>query len=156
MNPVPGNTSQILRTFLVIFGASGDLAERKLIPALFALYRKGRLLANLTILGYSRSNWSHEHYRDLMHAAVEKYGTSPFSKQEWEEFSKRLYYQPGNFSEAEGFERLATSMDALMHGPSNLLFYLATPPRFFAEIVAFLAAKGLLVERDGWRQVYGC
>ena len=142
-----------LRTTIVIFGASGDLAERKLIPALFNLYRKRRLPSNLHILGFSRSKWSNDGYRQQMRAAVEKFSEHPFSLQEWEEFSGRLSYQPGNFNEPEDFERLAMSLDEPEPDRANRLFYLATPPRFFAEIVALLAAKGLLTERDGWRRV---
>src|SRR3990172_8960419 len=142
-----------LRTTIVIFGASGDLAERKLIPALFNLYRKRRLPSNLHILGFSRSKWSNDGYRQQMRAAVEKFSEHPFSLQEWEEFSGRLSYQPGNFNEPEDFERLAISLDEPEPDRANRLFYLATPPRFFAEIVALLAAKGLLTERDGWRRV---
>src|SRR5919108_2672010 len=120
------------RTSIVIFGASGDLAERKLIPALFNLYRKRRLPANFHILGFSRSKWNHDDYRRQMRAAVEKFSDHPLSAQEWEEFSSRLTYQPGNFTEPEDFERLAMSLGELESDRTNRLFYLATPPRLFA------------------------
>ena len=140
-------------TSIVIFGASGDLAARKLIPALFNLYSKRRLPSNLHILGFSRSKWSHDDYRQQMRASAEKFSGHPFSVQEWQEFSGRLSYRPGNFNEPEDFEQLAKSLGEFEPDRTNRLFYLATPPRFFAEIVALLAAKGLLTERDGWRRV---
>jgi glucose-6-phosphate 1-dehydrogenase len=140
-----------LPTTIVIFGASGDLAQRKLIPALFSLYRKHRLPSNLKIRGFSRSKWDNEDYRQKMRVAIDKFGDAPMSSHAWGDFSERLSYLPGNFTDPEDMNRLASNLPEPER--ANVLFYLATPPQFYSEIVALLYEEGLLEEKVGWRRV---
>lgn len=138
---------------LVVFGASGDLARRKVIPALFNLYRKGHLPADFRILGFSGTNWRDGDYRGQMRAAVDKYAGFDFQENEWEDFSQKLYYQPGDLTAPATFGTLAGRLGELESGSEGRLYYLATPPRFFAGAVSQLARAGLLAEEGGWRRV---
>jgi glucose-6-phosphate 1-dehydrogenase len=79
-------------TSIVIFGASGDLTARKLVPALFNQYRKGRLPENFHIVGTARSEISHEQFREKMRRGVEELANFECPKQEWTDFSQRLWY----------------------------------------------------------------
>ena len=138
---------------IVIFGASGDLSQRKLIPALFNLFRKGRLPENFNILGFSTSAMGHSDFRDKAHAGVLQFAGYKFQEEEWQGFASHLFYLPGSFIEPADFQRLAASLTELENGPANRLFYLATPPRFFSEIVNALGANGLTSENGNWRRV---
>jgi glucose-6-phosphate 1-dehydrogenase len=139
---------------MVIFGASGDLSQRKLIPALYNLYRKGRMPEGLRVLGYSTSVMDDQTFRDKMRTALGEMTDIPLVEQQWLDFSARLFYLPGNLTVGEDFQRLGQALEKLEGGqPADRLFYLATPPNFFAGIVNFLGEAGLAKENDGWRRV---
>ncbi len=139
---------------LVIFGASGDLSQRKLIPALYNLYRKGRLPEGLRMLGFSTSVMDHQTFRDKMRAAVGEFTELTLDEQQWQAFATRLFYHPGNLTSGEDFHSLAQALKELEGGqPADRLFYLATPPNFFTGIVQFLGECGLVAEDEGWRRV---
>jgi glucose-6-phosphate 1-dehydrogenase len=140
-------------TSIVIFGASGDLSQRKLVPGLFSLFRKGRLPKNFNILGFSTSQLSDEDFRVKLRQGVEKFGEGAFRDEEWQDFAGRLYYQPGSFTSSDDFRLLAGRLTNIEAGPANRLFYLATPPRFFSVIVNELGKLGMIKETDGWRRV---
>lgn len=140
-------------TSIVIFGASGDLSQGKLIPALFSLYRRRRLPANFRILGFSSSQMSDEEFRNKLRAGAEKSGQGTFDHKMWPDFARFLHYQPGSFTCRQDFQRLADRLIDLEAGPANRLFYLAAPPGFFAVIVGALGQLELAAETDGWRRV---
>lgn len=140
-------------TSIVIFGASGDLSLRKLVPGLFSLFRKRRLPNKFNILGFSTSRLSDEEFRLKMRKGVEKYGEGSFRDVEWQDFAKHLYYQPGSFTSFDDFQLLAARLVYIEAGPANRLFYLATPPRFFPVIVNTLGETKMTFETDGWRRV---
>lgn len=140
-------------TTIVIFGASGDLTQRKLVPALFSLYCKGRLPASFRVVGFSTSARSDDGWRTAMRKGVDQFASHRFTDDEWAAFSSWLFYRPGNFTDPADFDRLAQSLAELENGPADRLYYLATPPRFFADIVAGLGSAGLARETEGWRRV---
>ena len=140
-------------TTIVIFGASGDLSKRKLIPALFNLFRKGRLPEKFNILGFSSSDLDHQDFRERIQAGLRQFAEYEFAQEEWESFAVHLYYLSGSFTQREDYDRLSGVLTGLENGPANRLFYLATPPRFFSVIPASLRAAGLLEEDHGWRRV---
>jgi glucose-6-phosphate 1-dehydrogenase len=140
-------------TSMILFGASGDLSKRKLIPALFNLFRKGRLPGKFHILGFSSSELDHQAFRERIHADVRQFAEYSFAQAEWENFASHLYYISGRFTKLEDYDRLSGVLTGLENGPANRLFYLATPPRFFSVIPASLRATGLLEEDRGWRRV---
>ena len=140
-------------TTIVIFGASGDLTERKLIPALFNLYLKNRLPAAFRVVGTATSVCSDDEFRKTLREGVDASAPSPVAEEKWNGFAARIYYRPGDLTDPTSFERLATSLAELEGGPANRLYYLATPPRFFADTVAGLGHAGIVGETEGWRRV---
>lgn len=139
-------------TSIVIFGASGDLSQRKLVPGLFSLFRKGRLPGKFNILGFSSSQMNDEDFRDKLRQGVEEFGEETYDDEEWQNFAQNLHYQPGSFTSLEDFQHLAARLINMEAGPANRLFYLATPPRFFPVIVSALGETEMTTETDGWRR----
>lgn len=147
-------------TTLVIFGASGDLTRRKLVPALFRLCRQNRLPADLQIVGFALTEWDTAVFRRQMRDGVDEFAREPFSEAEWAAFAGRLHYTSGGFTEAADFERLRQFLEAVAGESPHRLYYLATPPRFFADIIAQLGAAGMAQDLCGetgavttWRRV---
>ncbi|MCI0396786.1 MAG: glucose-6-phosphate dehydrogenase [Chloroflexi bacterium] len=143
-------------TSIVIFGASGDLTGRKLIPSLFSLYCKGRLPRQWRVLGLSRTPFTNEEFQARMEAAVKEFMPEQFEAQAWAEFAPHLAYEPGNLNNVEDFQDLdarLAKMEAEADGPANRLYYLAIAPRLYEATVANLGAAGMIDESHGWRRV---
>jgi glucose-6-phosphate 1-dehydrogenase len=148
-------------TTIVIFGGSGDLANRKLIPALFSLSQKERLPINCNIVGFSSSKLDTEEYRRLMRVSIDEFFKESFSEEQWETFVKRLHFISGSFTEGTDYAVLEQTLKNVEGGSAHRLYYLATPPRFFAEIVAQLGQAGMVQEeppekegdKESWRRV---
>ncbi len=137
-------------TTIVIFGASGDLTSRKLVPALYNLLRKGRLPARCNIVGYARRPYSDEEFRALMREAVEK---SVGLNEQWAEFESCLWYMRGDLDTPEDYAALHARLREIEGEPANRLYYLATAPNYYAPIVERLDAEGMHEEEDGWRRI---
>ena len=144
-------------TTIVIFGASGDLTRRKLVPALFNLYRKERLPADCNIIGFAWTKWNTAEFRQRMRSGVDEFTQESFSESDWAVFVNRLHYVSGSFTEHEDYTLLQKTLIGLEGKSADRLYYLATSPRFFAEIVAQLGAAGMNDEgtdhSSGWRRV---
>ena len=135
---------------LVIFGASGDLARVKLLPAIYALAREQLLPEAFALVAYSRTEMTDEEFRRRFREAVEE--THEVDEGLLEGLLERTYYQVGQYDKAEDFGRLAARLEELdkKHGTGgNRLFYLSTPPTTFAPIVRCLGEQGLA--RRGYR-----
>ncbi len=132
---------------MVIFGASGDLTERKLIPALFYLSRERMLPAGFSVIGCARTPSTDEQFRQEMAEAVKKFlHLTAESDAFVEGFGKGLHYIADNFNDPKAYEQLKAvleSLDQERGTAGNRLFYLATPPSFFPVIVKHLGAAGL-------------
>jgi glucose-6-phosphate 1-dehydrogenase len=138
---------------LVIFGASGDLTGRKLIPALFANFTKGRLPECPTIVGFARRLWTDEEFRDRLRApAAEAMGDS-FDPASWREFSRRLRYFRGLLDSPESYPALEEFLGRLEGAPADRLYYLATAPGFFPLIVESLGRSGMAAQSVSWRRL---
>ena len=139
---------------LVIFGASGDLTSRKLIPALFSLHVKGRLPKDTRILGVARTKFTHEAWRQELAASTQKFAENEFDSAAWQSFSSNLFYHPGNIDQPADFTALAALLDQLEGGgETTRLYYLATAPSLYATAIANLGAAGLADEKGGVRRV---
>src|SRR4029079_1603721 len=103
----------------VIFGASGDLTHRKLVPALYHLYRKGRLPKDTRIVGFSRTPFTHEAWRDDLAKAVSRYLDKDFDAAVWEKFAPNIYYDAGDIGQAEDFTALAKLLNEIERGESS-------------------------------------
>jgi len=132
---------------MVIFGASGDLTSRKLVPALYYLYRQGMLPKGFSVVGGARSCFSDNEFRDQMRNALKKYLNVPAEDEPiLEDFLQGVSYICGNFGEPDAYGPLSKRLDELDEqrgAEGNRLFYMSTPPSFFAPIVRNLGASGL-------------
>jgi glucose-6-phosphate 1-dehydrogenase len=140
-------------TSIVIFGASGDLSHRKLIPALYNLYRKKRISANFRIFGTGGREWSDDDLRNTARDFLDTIKNTAIDEELWKTFAQKITYRSGNVSLPETFSRLNEQLRGLETGPANRLYYLATPPEYFLEIINGLASAGMLSEEQGWRRV---
>jgi glucose-6-phosphate 1-dehydrogenase len=142
---------------IVIFGASGDLTKRKLLPALYNLKALKLLPENFAVIGVAVSESNDELYRAKITEDIKKYATSPVDDACWEDFTKRSYYISGDFNNFDTFKHLAAKIADVQktHNlPGNVLFYLAISPTFFAKVVDQLGNAGLTTEtEDAWRRV---
>ena len=139
---------------IVIFGASGDLTHRKLIPALYNLYKIGRLSENFSVLGVARSDLNDETFREKMREAlIHNEETTPDTL---DAFCSHLYYQSVNTSDAQDYGKLVPRLDNL-HDKyktcGNTLYYMSTPPSLYGVIPECLAAHGLNTEEYGWKRI---
>jgi glucose-6-phosphate 1-dehydrogenase len=141
---------------LVIFGASGDLTRKKLLPAVYNLAESGHLPNEFAILGVARPKIDVNAYRTQMRERVRAAEGEPLDPKKWKRIEDRLHYMSGEFDDGALYERLErelASIRAKHNTPPNYLFYLAIPPDLFATVVKRLAAAGLLNEGEGWRRV---
>jgi glucose-6-phosphate 1-dehydrogenase len=144
---------------VTLFGATGDLAHRKVIPALYQLWRTNLLPHEFMLLAIGRRPYDDETFRKEIRGALEKYArVLPLDEGAWKAFSERVAYQRCDFDDPKGFDQLARRLDAIDkdHGTrGNRLYYLATQPSAFSEIVEQLGRVGLdhEVHGAGWRRV---
>ena len=138
---------------IVIFGASGDLTKRKLVPALYRLALDRRLPASFSIVGTSRSALTDDVFRTKMHDAMQEFAEDgPLVEEQWLPFSKNLHYVGGDVSNPALYESLKQKLTEL--GRANVLFYLSIQPSFYAEVVERMGAAGLgRSENGGWRRI---
>ncbi len=132
---------------LVVFGASGDLTRRKLIPALYSLASVGTLPERFAALGFSRRHFTNQEFRQEMLHAVGEFSRRPVDPQVWKEFAADLDYLQGEFENESSFENLSVRLQQLDHQKGlegNRLFYLATPPSEYARILRSLKRSGLI------------
>ncbi|MBE9126679.1 MULTISPECIES: glucose-6-phosphate dehydrogenase [unclassified Coleofasciculus] len=132
---------------LIIFGASGDLTQRKLVPALYQLKQDRRLPAEMTIVGVSRSPWSHDFFREHLREGVEEFGGGLGSEEVWKDFAEGVFYCPGNMNEQESYQKLKAflqELDGKRGTRGNRVFYLAVAPKFFPDAIQQLGAAQML------------
>jgi glucose-6-phosphate 1-dehydrogenase len=134
----------------VIFGGSGDLARRKIIPALYNLALEGSLPERHSIIGFSRSDLGDEGFRASARAAVEEHSRTPLHEETWQAFRDSLSYVSGNVDDPAAFRRLADTLDAADRDgcEEGRLYYLAVPPQAFGPIVRGLGQIGANTPRS--------
>jgi glucose-6-phosphate 1-dehydrogenase len=144
---------------LVLFGATGDLAHRKVIPALYQLWRTNLLPHDFVILAIGRRDYDDETLRSEFRASLEKFSRGrPLDEAAWRGFAGRIRYQRCNFDAPPAYDTLVTTLDEIdkeRNSQGNHLYYLATQPSAFAEIVSQIGRVGLDHERHegGWRRI---
>ncbi len=142
-----------LPTSLVIFGASGDLSQRKLVPALYASMVKKRLPPETQLVGFARAPYEHDSFRDLMQAAVRRFAAPLFDARAWKEFAQRLWYVHGDPNCEDDFARLGAFLREQEGEQGNRLYYLALPPQVYEQVVSHLEAADMHRESRGWRRI---
>jgi glucose-6-phosphate 1-dehydrogenase len=142
---------------MVIFGASGDLTKRKLIPALYNLARENLLSRQFAIIGFASADYTTDSFREQISKDIRAFATAPVEEDIWDWFSRRIYYVRGSFQEAKDYRTLSAEIASAgkEHGiEGNHFYYMAVAPKFFGPIVHRLGDAGLTRE-DGnqWRRV---
>ncbi len=142
---------------MVIFGASGDLTYRKLIPGLFNLYERNLLPERFSVLGTSRTKWSDEEFRQQMVKGVNEFARDPDTSDDMvNQFMQHLYYTDLDFKDHGDYRRLHQKLlkiDREYECCGNYLFYLSVPPSLFDDIASGLGQMGLCEQDSGWRRI---
>ncbi len=139
---------------IVIFGASGDLTSRKLIPALYLLHRKKRLPPDTRIVGFARSDFSHEVWRSDLEKTTKQFEPKEFEEADWKTFASNIYYQSGDAKDPAAYaalNKLFTQIEPA--GEVTRLYYLSTMPSLYAPAAQQLSAAGLVDESKGPRRL---
>ena len=149
---------------MVIFGVTGDLTHRKLMPQLYDLTVDTPLPAAFSIVGFARRDWSDDFFRDEMKGSVKKALGSKVDDAAWQAFAPRLSYVQSNFDDPQGYRRLKETLDRLDQergAGGNRIFYLATPPSYYPIIINHLREAGLAerevraldAQKPGWTRL---
>ncbi len=138
---------------MVIFGASGDLTSRKLIPALYRLFQRDRLPKPTRIVGVARSPFTSEQWREQLAVTTAQFAKRDFTPESWKAFSEYIFYQPGDIAQDEDFVELGGFLDKLESGSkSNRVYYLSTMPQLYESAIAQLGKAGLASDTNGQRR----
>ena len=142
---------------LVIFGVTGDLARRKLMPAVYDLANRGLLPPGFALTGFARRDWDNQDFAQVVHDAVKENSRTPFQESTWAQLSEGIRFVQGEFDDDDAFDRLSRTvkeLDSERGTGGNHAFYLSVPPRSFPLVCRQLARSGLSEERAGaWRRV---
>ena len=142
---------------VVIFGATGDLTHRKLVPALYNLQVEGALPAGVKIVGFARRDKTNDVFREGLEELNKKVSRSGHDDAVWADFAQNIEYHKSEFNDADGYKRLAERLDAIDQergGKGNRLFYIASAPSFFDDILDHLKQAGLSDNVEGrWSRV---
>ena len=135
----------------VIFGITGDLAARKLMPAIFELHKRGALHPETKLVGYSRRNWDDAKLQDEIEKALKKFAPKAFDKEKWGTLAPRFSFVSGGYDDDAGFDKLSAHLNEL--GLPDRIFYTSTPPSTYGGIVEHLGRAGLnrsQAQGSGW------
>ncbi|HEX9033021.1 MAG TPA: glucose-6-phosphate dehydrogenase [Streptosporangiaceae bacterium] len=143
---------------LVLFGVTGDLARKKLLPAIYDLANRGLLPPGFSLVGFARRDWDDEDFAKVTHDAVRENARTNFREEVWQQVSEGVRFVSGEFSDPEAFDRLAQTVDRLdaeRGTGGNRAFYLSIPPSQFPVVVSQLERSGLHggPSAQGWRRV---
>ena len=142
---------------LVMFGVTGDLARKKLMPAIYDLANRGLLPPGFSFVGFARRDWEDEDFAQLTYRAVKEYARTPFRDAVWQQLSEGVRFVSGSFDDDEAFDQLASCvmrLDEERGTGGNYAFYLSIPPGQFPTVVQQLKRSGLSdPSAGGWRRV---
>jgi glucose-6-phosphate 1-dehydrogenase len=143
---------------VVIFGASGDLTKRKLVPALYRLTQEKLLPAEFAIVGFSRTPVSHDQFRANMREAVETYSaTNSVDEEVWQSFAQGIFYTAGDINDSAAYQRMSELLEQIDRErgtAGNRVFYLSVAPDLYGEAISQLGEAGLARPRDGsWARI---
>lgn len=141
---------------MVIFGGTGDLTHRKLIPAIYNLLYENMLPENFAIVSVGRRELSHEEYRNTIYESIKKFSRFKIEEEMWNKIKNRIYYCKFNFDNNEGYIKLHDFLDSLDHKYNtngNRMYYLAVAPEYFEVIVDKLHSNGMAMNGKGWQRI---
>ncbi|MFJ5214814.1 glucose-6-phosphate dehydrogenase [Streptomyces sp. NPDC088354] len=141
---------------LVIFGVTGDLSRKKLMPAVYDLANRGLLPPGFSLVGFARRDWADEDFAQVVHDSVKEHARTPFREEVWQQLAEGMRFVPGDFGDDEAFEKLRATVDELDKARGtggNFAFYLSVPPKFFPSVVQQLKKHRLSDPPEGsWRR----
>jgi glucose-6-phosphate 1-dehydrogenase len=134
---------------MVIFGASGDLTQRKLVPAIYQLKRDRRLPPEMTIVGFARREWSDDFFREHLRKGIEQFSDGIDTPELWEDFARGLFYCSGNMDDPDSYLKLQqrlSELDGMRGTRGNRVFYLSVGPDFFKPALKNLGKAGMIAD----------
>lgn len=141
---------------LAIFGVTGDLSRKKLMPAVYDLANRGLLPPGFSLIGFARRDWETEDFAQIVHDAVKEHARTPFREEVWQQLVQGCRFVQGDFDDDEAFETLKDTiyeLDKAQGTGGNFAFYLSVPPKFFPKVVQQLKKHGLADQKEGsWRR----
>ncbi|MFI7588996.1 glucose-6-phosphate dehydrogenase [Spongisporangium articulatum] len=146
---------------MVMFGVTGDLARKKLMPAIYDLANRGLLPPGFSLVGFARRDWADQDFGEVVHEAVKQHARTPFREPVWRQLAEGFRFVPGSFDDDDAFDRLADTvreLDEVRGTGGNHAFYLSIPPGAFPTVVKQLSRSGLADAGTGpdgehWRRV---
>ncbi|MFV0287235.1 MAG: glucose-6-phosphate dehydrogenase, partial [Demequina sp.] len=142
---------------LVMFGVTGDLARKKLMPAVYDLANRGLLPPAFALTGFARREWDREDFEKVVYDSVKKHARTPFREETWKQLAEGIRFVQGTFDDPDAFRRLRETVEELdeRRGTGgNHAFYLSIPPSAFPQVLTQLRDSGLSDAKDGtWRRV---
>ncbi len=154
---IGGERKNLTPCTIVIFGASGDLTARKLIPALYQLFKEKQMPADFRVVGFARREKTDASWRQELRTALDQFSrTKPVDDKVWLAFAEKLFYCQGDLTDDVAYKKLETQLTTFGSAPlrENLLFYLAISPSQFGEVVEQIHRSGLLnKEGVGWQRI---
>jgi glucose-6-phosphate 1-dehydrogenase len=142
---------------LIIFGVTGDLSRKKLMPAVYDLANRGLLPPGFGLVGFARRDWETQDFAEVVHDAVKKYARTPFDEDVWNQLAEGIRFVQGEFHDDASFIRLKETIEELDRDRGtmgNHAFYLSIPPKSFPQVTEQLRNSGLAEQKDGkWRRV---
>lgn len=141
---------------MAIFGGTGDLAHRKLVPALYNLHLNGQLPSAFSLVGIGRKEKTDARYREDLAVSVREYSASTWKEDQWSKLAANIYYRAGDLQDESSYPELKKNLEACYpaHGSGhNYLYYLAVAPQLFNSIAGNLSRLGMAAEGPGWRRI---
>src|SRR6478609_7250547 len=142
---------------LVLFGVTGDLARKKLMPAIYDLANRGLLPPSFSLVGFARRDWKDEDFGKIVHDAVCQHARTPFRQEVWDRLAEGFRFVQGTFDDPASFTRLAETLEKLdveRGTGGNHAFYLSIPPKSFPQVCEQLKKSGLARQQEGrWSRV---
>jgi glucose-6-phosphate 1-dehydrogenase len=142
---------------LVIFGVTGDLSRKKLMPAIYDLANRGLLPPGFSLVGFARRDWEDQDFEQVVYEAVKQYARTPFDEDVWAQLSQGIRFVQGEFDDDDAFARLKQTIEELDEHRGtmgNHAFYLSIPPKSFPQVTEQLRRSGLAEQKEGqWRRV---
>lgn len=151
---MPSNSNikqQLNKTAFVIFGVTGDLTHRKLIPAIFELMQSNRIPPEMTIIGFARRDWDNQKLKQVFEDAVHEHLKEPTQEDQAKELFSNSYYIQASFGDSEGYQKLKKLLEE--KEIENVLFYLATPPDSYETIIGQIGEHELNHTSKGWTRI---
>jgi glucose-6-phosphate 1-dehydrogenase len=142
---------------MVIFGVTGDLSRKKLMPAIYDLANRGLLPPGFSLVGFARRDWADQDFAEIVHDSVKDHARTEFREEVWNQLAEGFRFVPGDFDDDQAFDNLRQTiedLDRLRGTGGNHAFYLSIPPRFFGNVIGQLKEHGLADDSPGtWRRV---